>query len=347
MTGHTSDEPLPRPVLAAGAVDAAKAVSLGGGPFAFSHVEIRDPDSRRIVPVEALPDALQPALERLTAPRPPVAGLNWQRPRIMGVVNVTPDSFSDGGDAFDPGAAVARGLALVDAGADILDIGGESTRPGATPVDPLEEQRRIVPVIAALADRGIRVSVDTRHAHTMKAALDAGAQIVNDVTALRGDPAALRTVSQARIPVVLMHMQGEPQTMQRAPSYADAPRDVYTFLEERLAACAAAGIPRAHVLVDPGIGFGKSLAHNLQILHQVGLYHGLGCPVVVGVSRKRFIAALSRDEAPKDRVPGSLAAALAAVEQGVQMVRVHDVAETAQALAVWRAIRLGGLNATP
>lgn len=339
MSAERPDGPRLRPVLGFDAVDPHRAVPLGGGPLAFSHVEILEPDDRRIVPVDALPDPLLPALAWLTAPRAPLAGLDWQRPRIMGVVNVTPDSFSDGGDAFDHGAAVARGMALTEAGADILDIGGESTRPGASPVDPLEEQRRIVPVIRALADRGKRVSVDTRHAETMKAALDAGAQIVNDVTALRGDPAALRTVADARVPLILMHMQGEPRTMQRAPSYVDAPRDVFRFLRHRLAVCQEAGIRQESILVDPGIGFGKALEHNLQIMHQLGLYHGLGCPVVIGVSRKRFIAALSRNEAPKDRMPGSLAAALAAVEQGVQMVRVHDVAQTAQALSVWHAIR--------
>lgn len=341
MTAEALTSTLLRPVLTAGAVDPHRAVPLGGGPFAFSHVEITGSDGSRIVPVDALPDDLRPALGRLTARRAPLAGLDWQRPRIMGVVNVTPDSFSDGGDAYDPGAAVARGLEHVEAGADFIDVGGESTRPGASAVEPGEEQRRVLPVIGALADRGIRVSVDTRNADTMRAALDAGAQLINDVTALRGDPAAMDALAARRIPLILMHMQGEPRTMQEAPSYADAPRDIYAFLEDRLAACAAAGIPRERILVDPGIGFGKTLAHNLQILHQVGLYHGLGCPVVIGLSRKRFIAALSRDEAAKDRVPGSLAAALAAVEQGVQMVRVHDVADTAQALAVWRAIRTG------
>ncbi len=283
-------------------------------------------------------DRIRSWLERLSAPRPPFAGLDMARPQIMAVVNVTPDSFSDGGDRFDPGKAADDGLAMCEAGAAILDVGGESTRPGAAPVPLEEELRRVVPTVRQLADQGALVSIDTRRAGVMAEALDAGARIVNDVTALAGDPESLPLVAGAGVPVVLMHMQGEPRTMQVDPVYADAPLDIYDWLAGRVAACEAAGIGRARIAVDPGIGFGKTVEHNLQILDRLALFHGLGCPIVLGVSRKSFIGKISRGEPPKARVPGSLAAALAGLERGAQIVRVHDVAETRQAFEVWRAI---------
>jgi len=257
----------------------------------------------------------------------------------MGIVNVTPDSFSDGGDFFDAAAAIAHGRALMTAGADILDIGGESTRPGADPLSPEEEAARVVPVIRALAGEGAVISIDTRHAAVMRAGLEAGARIVNDVTALTGDPDSLSVVAAAGCPVVLMHMQGDPRTMQRNPTYRDAALDVYDYLAARIAACEAAGIPRGRIAADPGIGFGKTVDHNLHILRQISLFHGLGCPLLIGASRKRFIAALSRDEAPKDRLGGSLAVGLHAFSQGVQILRVHDVAQTYQARALWSALQ--------
>jgi dihydropteroate synthase len=256
----------------------------------------------------------------------------------MGVINVTPDSFSDGGDRFDAGRAVADGLAMAEAGAAILDVGGESTRPGSAPVDVEEELRRVLPVVRGLADAGTLVSIDSRRAKVMAAALDAGARAINDVTALEHDPEALALAAERRVPVALMHMRGEPGTMQADPRYDDAALDIYDYLEGRVAACEAAGIARGHLAVDPGIGFGKTAAHNLEILDQMALYQGLGCAVVLGVSRKSFIGKLSRGEAPKARLPGSLAAGLAGIARGVQILRVHDVAETAQALALWRAI---------
>ena len=277
-------------------------------------------------------------LAAVCSPRPPVAGLTLDRPRLLGIVNVTPDSFSDGGDHFDPGRAVAHGLALREAGADLLDVGGESTRPGADPVPPAEECRRIVPVIRALTDAGAVVSVDTRRAVTMRAALDAGARVINDVSALTHDADSLAVAAACDVPVLLMHMRGEPATMQQDPAYDNAPLDVYDYLETRVAACEAAGVARTRLIVDPGIGFGKTVAHNIEILSGLSLYHGLGCPVLVGASRKRFVSALSHGESPKHRVAGSIAAALAAVAQGVHLLRVHDVAETAQALAIWQAI---------
>lgn len=259
-------------------------------------------------------------------------------PLVMGIVNATPDSFSDGGDFFDTDAAIAHGLALQAEGADILDIGGESTRPGAAMVPPDEEQRRVVPVIAALAKAGAVVSIDTRNAATMAAAIDAGAAIVNDVTALAGDPASLELVAQRRVGAVLMHMQGEPQTMQADPRYADAPAEIAAYLAGRLAACRAAGIAPEMLCVDPGIGFGKTVAHNAEILANVPKLRALGAAVLIGASRKAFIGALSKGERPKERLPGSLAAALAAVAGGADILRVHDVAATRQALSVWQAV---------
>lgn len=266
------------------------------------------------------------------------AGLSLDHPRVMGIINVTPDSFSDGGEATTLEAAIARGGAMLEAGADILDVGGESTRPGATPESASVEMARVVPVISALAARGAVVSVDTRNAAVMAAAISAGARIVNDITALTGDPAALPLVARTGVSVVLMHMQGEPRTMQSDPHYDDVVAEVYSWLAERVAACRAAGISSDRIAVDPGIGFGKTLAHNVRILANLSEYARLGCSVLVGVSRKSFIARLSRDEAPKARLAGSLAAGLAALTQGVSILRVHDVAETSQAIAVWQAI---------
>jgi dihydropteroate synthase len=259
------------------------------------------------------------------------------RPLVMGIVNTTPDSFSDGGDHFDRDAAIARGLEQLADGADILDIGGESTRPGSAPVPPDEERRRVVPVIEALAKAGAVVSIDTRHADTMKAALDAGASIVNDITALTG-PGSLDLVSSRGVSAVLMHMQGEPKTMQANPHYDNAPQEIADYLAARIAACEAAGIARARLSVDPGIGFGKSVAHNAQILARIDVLRRLDIAVLIGVSRKSFLGALSKGEKPKDRLPGSLAAGLAAVARGADILRVHDVAPTIQALKVWRAI---------
>lgn len=266
------------------------------------------------------------------------AGFTLDRPLVMGIVNVTPDSFSDGGAHATAAAAIGHGRRLRAEGADILDIGGESTRPGAESVPPAVEQSRILPVIAALAADGAVISVDTRHAVTMRAALAAGARIINDVTALTGDPDSLSTVASARCPVVLMHMQGQPQTMQQNPSYQDVVIEVSRWLRERVQTCIAAGIAPERIAIDPGIGFGKTVEHNLALLRATDRLAALGLPLLIGVSRKRFIASLSRGEPPDQRLAGSLAAALAAVQGGAAILRVHDVAETVQALAVWRAV---------
>lgn len=273
------------------------------------------------------------------------AGLTLDRPRIMGIINVTPDSFSDAGEALKPEDAIKRGRAMLDAGADILDVGGESTRPGADPVDAGEEMARVLPVVKGLSELGALVSIDTRRAEVMKAAIEAGAKIVNDVTALTGDPESPGVVAESGLPVVLMHMQGEPGTMQKNPKYGDAAVEVFDYLKQRVAESVAAGIEVSRIAVDPGIGFGKTVAHNLDILNRLDLYRNLDPPVLIGVSRKSFIGKLSRDEPPKDRVPGSIAAQLAAFSQGVRLFRVHDVAETRQSLDVWQAIEAAGNGA--
>ena len=266
------------------------------------------------------------------------AGLTLDRPLIMGVINVTPDSFSDGGEAFHPAAALERGRTMVEAGAAILDVGGESTRPGAEPVSEDDELVRVLPVVRGLAEQGAVVSIDTRRAAVMEAATGAGARIINDVTALSGDPRSLEVAASSDAHLILIHMRGEPGTMQDDPHYEDAPREVLDYLVGRVAACEAAGIDRRRIAVDPGIGFGKTLDHNIEILRRLDLYRELGLPLVLGVSRKSLIAEMARGEPPQARLPGSLAAALAGVSRGVHILRVHDVAETRQALEVWAAI---------
>ncbi len=284
--------------------------------------------------------------DRIRAGRPPLAGLSLDRPRIMGIVNVTPDSFSDGGSFAAAQAAIQHGLRLVEEGADILDIGGESTRPGAEPVPLDEELRRVLPVLEGLrAKTRAKISVDTRKAEVMRRAAAAGADILNDVSALTYDARALSVAAESGLPVILMHAQGDPRTMNDNPHYDDVALDVFDFLEARIAACEAAGIPRDKLVADPGVGFGKHLPHNVAVLSDLALYHGLGLPILLGASRKKLIGQLSQDEAPKERVPGSLAAALSAIAQGVQIVRVHDVAATKQALCVWEAIRRGAETA--
>jgi dihydropteroate synthase len=289
-----------------------------------------------------LAEALERRLQRLIRPvgRPAgLPGLAERGPWIMGVVNVTPDSFSDGGRFLDPTLAIAEGRRQHAAGADIVDVGGESTRPGAAAVSAEEEIRRVVPVVEALAQDGILVSIDSRKASVMQAAIAAGAGMINDISALRHDPDGLRVAGASGLPVVLMHSQGEPATMQRQPTYACAPLDVFDHLEDRIEAWVAAGFDRDRLLIDPGIGFGKTVAHNVEILSRIGLYLGLGRPLMLGVSRKSFIARLGGDCPASERLPGSLAAALAGLTEGVAVLRVHDVAATAQALRIWQALR--------
>jgi dihydropteroate synthase len=260
----------------------------------------------------------------------------------MGIVNVTPDSFSDGGLALDPDDAVELGLRLAQEGADLLDVGGESTRPGAEPVSADEEAARVLPVIERLAGKvELPISVDTRKAPVARAALEAGATIVNDVSA-GADPEMLPLVREHGAGIVLMHMRGDPRTMQQAPSYDDVVREVRDFLDDRIGAAVAAGVRRAAICVDPGIGFGKELEHNLLLLQAIGSFRDLRVPLLVGASRKRFVGALTGVEDPADRVEGSIAAAVWCASQGVDVVRVHDVRATVRALRVADAIVRGG-----
>ena len=304
---------------------------LAGGWLRFDRVaRLRRGHPPEIVPVAGLdPDALAP----LTAPRAPVAGIVWDGPSIMGILNVTPDSFSDGGQHASVEAALAQADRM--AAADILDVGGESTRPGAVEVPADVEAARVLPVLRALAGR--RVSIDTRKAPVARAALEAGAVLVNDVSALAHDPAMAANVAASGAPVCLMHARGTPAIMRGAPPYGDVALDVFDALAAAIDAAVAAGIPRHRILADPGIGFGKTAADNLALLRRVGVLHGLGVPLLLGVSRKGFIGAVSGEAEARARMPGTLAVTLAAVAQGVQMHRVHDVAEVAQGLALWHA----------
>ena len=260
------------------------------------------------------------------------------RPRVMGIVNVTPDSFSDGGAHFDAGAAIAHGLALAAEGADILDVGGESTRPGAQAVSVEEELRRTIPVVEALSRQlAIPVGIDTSKPEVMRAAVAAGAGMINDVFALRRE-GALDAAAALGVPVVLMHMQGEPRGMQANPEYDDVVGEVHRFLAERVFAAEMAGIPRTRIVVDPGFGFGKTREHNLQLLAQLQRFTELGVPVLAGLSRKRTIGELTGRDDPRARVHGSVAAHLVAAQRGAMLLRVHDVAATVDALKVWEAV---------
>jgi dihydropteroate synthase len=339
-----------------------KVARLAGGLLFFSAVEIVAMDGDRRVSAELVPveriepllaslgqDALGDAWARLTARRSALAlrgrVVRLDEPQVVGILNATPDSFSDGGRFAETDAAVDAGFAMASAGAAIVDIGGESTRPGAKPVWEGDEVERVVEPVTRLAASGTAVSIDTRKAAVMEASLGAGAAMVNDVSALTYDQRSVEVVARAGCPIVLMHHQGSPETMQQAPHYRRPVLfEVHDWLEERIAAAEAAGIARDRIIVDPGIGFGKTVQHNLELLNGLALLHGLGCPVMVGASRKRMIGALS-SEAPTDaRLPGSIALALKAAEQGAQLLRVHDVPETVQALKVWRGLRDAALT---
>ena len=329
-----------------------KVARLAGGMTWFSMIELIAVDAQKRVSTELLPvegiesrfdDDMAEQWRRLIAPRSLLQlgsrTVRLDQPHVMAIVNITPDSFSDGGRLADAETAIVAGADMAADGAAILDIGGESTRPGAKPVWAGDEIGRVVPVIGRLAASGAAISIDSRKAEVMEAALAAGAQMVNDVSALTFDPRSAETIAAAGVPIVLMHHQGDPQTMQQDPRYDDVLVEVYLWLEERIAAAEAAGIAREKILVDPGFGFGKTVAHNLELMNGLAIFHSLGCPLVVGASRKRTIGALS-NEAPADkRLAGSITLALKAVEQGVQIVRVHDVFETVQSLKVWRGLR--------
>ena len=310
--------------------DAADAIRLGlalplPGGLAFTMART----DGRLVAASAVSEAV---------PTPaPWAGLP-SRPLVMGIVNVTPDSFSNGGEQFAVQDAIASGLSMVADGADILDVGGESTRPGATPVPADEEMRRVLPVIAGLSGCSAPISVDTRNAATMAAALAAGASIVNDVSGLGHDPDSAGVVARAGCPVVLMHMRGTPGTLSGLAEYDDLAAEVCAELGESLARAERAGVRRADVALDPGVGFAKRAGRNPELLRRLPMLLGFGCRLLVGVSRKRFLDEGAAPIEPKARLPGSLAAGLYALSRGASILRVHDVAETAQAIRVWQAL---------
>ena len=325
--------------VALDAMRAGLALPLAGGPLGFTLARlIEDGGSSPPMPVAAIPSDWVSTVERVTRRRPTWAGLPPNRPAVMGILNVTPDSFSDGGSHGDAAAAIAAGLAMAAAGADIVDVGGESTRPGAAPVSPEVEQARVLPVIRALAGRGLRMSIDTRNAATMRAALDAGAAVVNDISGLSRDPAAAPLVASRGCPVVLMHMRGEPATMNIHATYDDVAITVTRELAERVAAAERAGIAVERIVIDPGIGFAKNSIHNLELLRRLPLLLNLGCRVLLGVSRKSFIGKLSGVAQAGGRDAGSLAAGLYSVARSASILRVHDVAGTVQALRVWGAL---------
>jgi dihydropteroate synthase len=318
----------------------AGALPLAGGWCWFDRVEVLTREgSRGLMAAADVPADLR---ARLTGPRADLGGLSFGQPTLMGILNVTPDSFSDGGRFIETDAAVAQARALLET-ADILDIGGESTRPGAAEVSVAEEIARTAPVIGALRAAGVSapISIDTRKAEVAEAALDAGASFVNDVAALTYDAGLGPLVAERGVPLCLMHAQGTPATMQVDPQYEDVLLDVYDFLEERIGAAEAAGISRARIITDPGIGFGKNIQHNLNLIRGLSLFHGLGCPILLGASRKRFIGTIGQAPEADRRGPGTLAVTLAGIAQGVQIHRVHDTTETRQALRLWQAIGTG------
>ncbi|MBV7256288.1 dihydropteroate synthase [Pacificimonas sp. WHA3] len=323
---------------------------LAGGALWFSQIEVLQRAAPpRLVPVSDLGDIeTHIAWARITGQRPPLELgsriLRFDEPRIMGILNATPDSFSDGGKHADPEKAAAAAFDMSAAGAAIIDIGGESTRPGADPVWEQDEIARVAPILDRLKHGDILTSIDTRKSAVMRDALGRGARIVNDVSGLTHDDASMSVIAKSGAPVIIMHAQGDPANMQDAPQYDHALLDIYDWLSARIDAAIAAGIARDRIIVDPGIGFGKSVRHNLEILNGLSLFHGLGTPILLGASRKRFIGALAGEAGVADRLGGSLAVLAAGLAQGVQLFRVHDVPESVQAIRVWRGLKDAALS---
>ncbi|MEM7425654.1 MAG: dihydropteroate synthase [Pseudomonadota bacterium] len=317
---------------------------IAGGDVYFSHAEVIDraTGTRRLESYASLKASaetlIQKALERIEAPRVPILEFDLAEPVIMGIINVTPDSFSDGGVHGTTETAISQGRTLAAEGARILDVGGESTRPGSDPVDIETELSRVLPVIEGLRGEEVVISCDTRKSPVMSAALGSGASIINDVSSLNHDRKSRSVAAKAGAPVILMHSKGEPKVMQDAPSYEDVGLEVFDTLEADLRLCEEAGISRSRIIVDPGIGFGKTFDHNLELLHNLALFHGLGVPVMLGVSRKGFLGALTGVREAGRRAVGSVSAALIGLDAGVQFFRVHDVRQTVEAFAVWRGV---------
>ena len=326
-----------RPLLSSDAARPSTAQTLADGWTWFSHVEVLSrSQTPQIVPAADIP---QSVLETLTVPRAPQAGLAWDAPRLMGIINTTPDSFSDGGLFHDQKHAIAQGISLTSEGADMLDIGGESTRPGADTVQTQDEIDRTAPVIQALSDStGVPLSIDTRKSQVADAAITAGATYINDVAAFTYDPKLADVTAKAGLPCCLMHAQGKPKDMQKGPQYDNVLLDVYDFLSDRIDAAVAAGVPRTQITIDPGIGFGKTVQHNLTLLRGLALFHALGCPILLGASRKRFIGTITQTEVASERLLGTAAITLHGISQGVQLHRVHDIKPIKQALQMNGAI---------
>lgn len=329
-----------------------KVARLAGGLNWFASVELIGIDgnvrkSAELVPVELIEDRFDEDMAKqwkaLTAPRAPLQLgeriVRLDQPQVMGIINATPDSFSDGGQFESAAEAAEAGARMSAEGAAIIDVGGESTRPGARSIWEGDEIERVAPVIRQLASGGSAVSIDTRKADVMLAAIDAGARMINDVSALTYEARSVEVAASLGVPIVLMHHKGAPEVMQEDPSYDDVLVEVYLWLEGRVSAAISAGIARDRILVDPGFGFGKNVGHNLELMNGLALFHSLGCPIVVGASRKRTIGALSGEVGVDRRLGGSIAFALKAAEQGAQIIRVHDVFETVQALRIWRGMR--------
>ena len=328
-----------RPLVQHGPARPNGAVPLAGRQdLWFTHAEqLQRGKSAQFVPVPDLPSGWQ---DRLTRPRASVAALDMSQPQIMGILNATPDSFSDGGLHNSVEAARDAARNMVQNGASILDVGGESTRPGADFVPEDEEIRRIRPVIEAIsAETEAVISIDTRKASVARAAFEAGAALINDVSGFTFDTQLAPFCAEHDAPVCVMHMQGDPATMQDDPRYEDVLLDVYDFLAQQIERLIALGLKHERIIVDPGIGFGKTQEHNLELLRNISLFHGLGCPILLGVSRKGLIGQIGKEPRKDARAPGSIAVALAGLSQGVQIIRAHDVAETAQALRLWAAVR--------
>jgi dihydropteroate synthase len=320
---------------------------LAGGMQWFAGYEVIEGGAKRTISIAEFDRAVGADDERaaelhatIIRPRPPLTlgerVLRFDQPSVAGILNVTPDSFSDGGEQTDP---VAAGVAMAAAGAALIDVGGESTRPGAELVWEEDEKKRVEPVVRGLVRAGTLVSVDTRKAMVMEAALAAGVSIVNDVAALLWDDRALDVVAKAGCPVILMHSPDPAKGPHGGSGYGNVLIEVYDWLEARIAAVVAGGVDRAKIMVDPGIGFGKTLQDNLSLLNGLAMFHGLGCPIMLGASRKRMIGALSNEASADQRLGGSITLALKGAEAGVQLLRVHDVPETVQALKVWRGLR--------
>ena len=326
-----------RPIVRFGEVPSSQSFPLAGGLCWFDKVAVHERGGgvRNILAADIPADVHR----NLTRHRAPIAGLDMAAPRLMGILNVTPDSFSDGGQFDAPEAALRRAQTMRAEGAQIIDIGGESTRPGAAEVTVATEIARTAPIIAAIhAQSDVPISIDTRKSAVGAAAVSAGATLINDVAAFTYDPALADVAASAGVPVCIMHAQGTPENMQDDPTYDDVLLDVYDFLAERITAAVAAGIPRDQIVIDPGIGFGKTVAHNLILLRGIAIFHSLGCPILLGASRKRFISVIGGGDTANDRVSGSVAVALFAARRGVQILRVHDIFATKQALDLEWAI---------